>query len=721
MSIQQQVSRAIRILRGNRDVSARASHLVVQKDQLMTYESVFKGQAEMKKFFRSTFSERKIMSTKTSFKRIAAVAAVALTLGGFSAVSANAAVAFQALYHGSASVDCNAAASYACSDVSADKSFVAINKQADYGFQNTFLAGNAGDTSTATWSLTSSTTGFNTPSITMTAWKNTDAYGPSYTAPSGNGGGVGGWFLAGTANTSTGTAVANGTPTASGLAASTVATASGPTVGNFQASFVPTTAGTYVWTLTAGAVTHTWTVTAYATQAAADAALLAYQGVSSTPSATKSTAIVASGDTTTVAATDATISAGKTAASTATSAKATIVVTLKNAAGTDVTAYNTITASIAGVGNLAIGSASGLAAAGRAVTGTLGQNVIQVFADGSAGTGTITIASGTTTIATKTINFYGAAATITPTVVAPLFAVGTATGAITAVVKDANGNPVSGTPVFAVSDTAAAVSNSYAPCGSSSATGAVSCDLVGVAAGTANITLTTKSSATDASTTVVSAAPVAVRVGSASAASVKWSLDAATYVPGALVTASVTVLDAAGLPVVPGTYTVFTAAPTFSMAPATTSPLAASVVVAAGSTTGTTTYTFNAPLVAGDLTIKATTATLATAANSAVAVSLTASIAGGAAVDAAQAAQDAANEATDAANAATDAANNAMDSADAATAAAQDAGDKADAALAAITDLATKVSDIAAQVTALSALVAKIAAAVAKISAKVKA
>jgi hypothetical protein len=55
----------------------------------MTYESVF-GQAEMKKFFKSTFSERKIMSTKTSIKRIAAVAAVALTLGGFSAVSAHA-------------------------------------------------------------------------------------------------------------------------------------------------------------------------------------------------------------------------------------------------------------------------------------------------------------------------------------------------------------------------------------------------------------------------------------------------------------------------------------------------------------------------------------------------------------------------------------------------------------------------------------------------------
>ena len=93
MSIQQQVSRAIRILRGNRDVSARASHLVVQKDQLMTYESVLKGQATSRiSLFVTNFFERKSMSTKTTFKRLALVTAVALGLGGFSTVTANAAV-----------------------------------------------------------------------------------------------------------------------------------------------------------------------------------------------------------------------------------------------------------------------------------------------------------------------------------------------------------------------------------------------------------------------------------------------------------------------------------------------------------------------------------------------------------------------------------------------------------------------------------------------------
>ena len=83
MSLQQKVSSAIRILRWNRDVSARASHLV---------EVIHNFQAESENVSDSTvFFERKLMSTKTSIKRIAAVAAVALTIGGFSAVSAHAA------------------------------------------------------------------------------------------------------------------------------------------------------------------------------------------------------------------------------------------------------------------------------------------------------------------------------------------------------------------------------------------------------------------------------------------------------------------------------------------------------------------------------------------------------------------------------------------------------------------------------------------------------
>ena len=87
--IAEQVSRAIRILRGNRDESARASHLVVNKDQFVNNELLQIDQAEKEKCSQSTFSERKIM--KTAFKRVALVAAAALAIGGVTAVSAQAA------------------------------------------------------------------------------------------------------------------------------------------------------------------------------------------------------------------------------------------------------------------------------------------------------------------------------------------------------------------------------------------------------------------------------------------------------------------------------------------------------------------------------------------------------------------------------------------------------------------------------------------------------
>ena len=84
----QLLSRAIRILRGNRDESARASHLVVNKEQFAYNELLQVNQAEREKFFQSTFFERKSMSTKTAFKRVALVAVAALAIGGVSAVSA---------------------------------------------------------------------------------------------------------------------------------------------------------------------------------------------------------------------------------------------------------------------------------------------------------------------------------------------------------------------------------------------------------------------------------------------------------------------------------------------------------------------------------------------------------------------------------------------------------------------------------------------------------
>ena len=87
-----QVSAAVRILQQKRDASARATHLMVKNDSLITYEKAFGNQAAVKKFFIATFLERKKMSTKTITKRIALVAVAALGLGVLSVAPSQATV-----------------------------------------------------------------------------------------------------------------------------------------------------------------------------------------------------------------------------------------------------------------------------------------------------------------------------------------------------------------------------------------------------------------------------------------------------------------------------------------------------------------------------------------------------------------------------------------------------------------------------------------------------
>ena len=76
---------------GESSESARAIHYVVQKDTLMTYEKGLFAQADPGIVSGSTI-ERKQMSTKTIYKRIALVAVAALGAGVLSVAPANAAV-----------------------------------------------------------------------------------------------------------------------------------------------------------------------------------------------------------------------------------------------------------------------------------------------------------------------------------------------------------------------------------------------------------------------------------------------------------------------------------------------------------------------------------------------------------------------------------------------------------------------------------------------------
>jgi LPXTG-site transpeptidase (sortase) family protein len=216
-----------------------------------------------------------------------------------------------------------------------------------------------------------------------------------------------------------------------------------------------------------------------------------------------------------------------------------VLVSLKDTAGAAYTGQ-TVTATMSGVGfvggtsatynaNAAtfltnITAAKGAAKLTRtvAVTETTGYVAFGIWGDGTAGVGTVTISvtdkvsHATTVLGTKTVNFYGAIGSITPTVKPDLglLAIGVAgatnknAGAITLVVKDANGVTIPAASalglVYANSGTPAVIADAYSSAFITNIAGVLSYNPTGVAAGTAAITFTNGSSL--AASTVTSAA-----------------------------------------------------------------------------------------------------------------------------------------------------------------------------------------------------------------------
>jgi hypothetical protein len=425
-----------------------------------------------------------------------------------------------------------------------------------------------------------------------------------------------------------------------------------------------------------------------------------------TVAASATSILTTAADTTT--ATDATVTWPK-AASTANEA-AVIKVGLLNAAGVATTGES-YTATIAGPGLLAsqpLDNDLSAAAVGRAITVKAG-DVVTVYPDGASGVATITITSAAgKTLATETVTFYGDATTATATVVKPIINATSGQNAILVTMKDAAGTNVSEATVFYVtSSDATKISGAYTATSSitySSTNGTLGAGylipLTGVAAGSANITVGTKSSAT--ATTGVNAAAVAVRVGSETPASVSVSLDKTSYIPGEKATITVVVNDKDGLALADKTYLNIFA----------TGGIVANYTLGAGSDTttatsvdafasGKKTFTVYMPIAESDVEFTWTTGTNLLLANQAVAGKLVATVSSASG----SAAIDAANEATDAANAATDAALAAADAADAATAAAEDAS----AAVAALAkSVNTALNNLKKQITALTKLVNKL-------------
>ena len=674
--------RRVRIHGGEFDESARAIH---REDGLKTI------QAESGIVLGSTI-ERKQMSTKTTFKRVALVAVAALGFGVMSVAPSSAAADTMTL---------GATASPAVTGTAVTNTITL-----------SAIAGGAGETITATVALISA------PATSASA-----LVIPAVSVVTAQA----------TANTA-----ANAGTVAATNPINVVSQAAGRYTGAVTISVTPDVAGDYVYRVTpsggTNATVQTWTVTATAPDYAVS---------------TKTTSFI--GATTTVATVDAVVSASKTASGVV----ATITVLPKNAADAEVTVGNSafvITATVSGPGSVKVGSAGSL---GRAVSGAADERTVLVYSDGTAGVSTITLKIGTLEIAKETVTFYGAATTITPTVVKSILNTGANNNnAITAIVTDAAGVPVPGEAITTVSDTAATIAVTAAACDAvSSATGLVECDLNGLAAGTAGITL----KGTNTESTAYASASQSVRVSDGTATTVSYTFDKATYAPGETAKIKATVSNAAGLMPGGATYTATTGGVTANYSIG--SSLAAGIILAAGNT-GSLEYTVVMPTgVSGTVQLTGTAATGYTvsygsadvvnealdAALEAIDAATNAEIAATAAIEAASDAQAAAEEATvaaeeaglaaveagemavaaaeaagaiaqdalDAAIAATDAATDALDAANEAKASADLATEAATAAGAAVEALSTKVATLIAglnaKVTTLSNLLAKIA------------
>ena len=660
----------VRIHGGEFDSSARAMNRAGEKGTLITYERALTAQADLRKFRGSTI-ERKQMSTKTTFKRVALVAVAALGLGVLATVPSQATVQASSL-----------TLSAATSTQLTSETSTASAAVATLSFLNT----NAGDTVSVTAYLMSAPAG-NTASPTLELTETASAI-------------VGG----STAKITSPQALA-GQTTGLGQVVHVAGSADNSAVtAKFKVYINNTTkAGAYVVKLVPAVVAGGGVID---TTGVSVTITVAQNAATDTVAASATSIITTAADTTT--ATDATVTWPK-AASTADEA-AVIKVSLLNAAGV-ATVGESYTATITGPGLLSgqpLDNAISEAAVGRAITVKAG-NIVAVYPDGSSGVATITITSAAGKIlATETVTFYGDATVATASVVKPIISATSGQNAILVNMKDAAGTAVTQATVFYVSSSdATKISGAYTATSSitySSTNGTLGAGylipLTGVAAGSANITVGTKSSA--AATTGVDAAAVAVRVGSETPASVSVTLDKASYIPGEKATITVVVSDATGLALADKTYLNIFA----------TGGIVANYTLGAGSDTttatsvddfakGVKTFTVYMPIAESEVEFTWTTGANLATANQAKAGSLKATVSSSSGA----AAIDAANEATDAANAATDAALAAADAADAATAAAEDAS-------AAVATLAksvnTALDNLKKQITALTKLVNKL-------------
>jgi hypothetical protein len=602
------------------------------------------------------------MSTKTSFKRIALVAASALAIAGFSAVP-----------------------SQAASGVDDGNTYAWCSTAAEGSGKNQNIAGNnactaiAGPANSVVISLDAAT-------------RSADALTGDHAAMTAANAVV---SVTGSTFSAASTAVLG-----AGTAPTTATIASGAT----GTVTVPTTAvGTitvrYFKEVTTGVYSATASNTVTITVIAAAVANIYSSAQTYALETSADVAVAGLTDATTAAFSGVTASAGT---SGGTTAVAEFKIVQKDANGDALSAnFKAVSAetTLGAVGvayNAPTGSYAGVAAASANNTNTR----FWLFGDGRSGTATVTLKANGVTVGTYTVTFYAstiaslAMVAVNPNIAANSGSFTKAAYNLVLVAKDSSGNAITGgTP--GVSFTSSTTGVGTAALGSYNTT-AKGWLVVVTAGGTAgSTTITAKDTATGLITATAS-----VTAASSTISSIAMAVDAAEYAPGSLVTVTLTAKDSKGGAVADGKYAgVLAGAVKSSQTIQSGLWLNDTAEDATGLynegdvvfTNGVATKTFYAPGV--NFRLAGATSTIA---NLATAVQEQALVAEANIINDATA-----SLALDAANAATDAANNAYDEAQNATQAASDA-------LAAVTALAAQVKSLIASVKKLTAAVAKL-------------
>ena len=412
-------------------------------------------------------------------------------------------------------------------------------------------------------------------------------------------------------------------------------------IGAAQASFTPTVAGTYVMTVWNDADAD-GVVDVIETTQTISITVAAASGYSAALSTVYMTEDLTDADNTGLATATTNATAAPLAIRTLNQKAAQIIVTTRD---TDNAVYTgqAITATMSGSGFVSAGAsaaadpnatqadtADGTATTTRtasvsAAANTTGTVVIGLWGDGTAGTGTVTISvtdkvsGATTTLATKTVTWYsGTAATLEVTTLQSIATPGVANGcsdattctqatlaltpAYVIVAKDSGGRVIPGLTITGTpTDTATIAATSVAIVtggDDKNGRGYYNASVTGGAA--ANVG---KKSVITWSTTLADGVTKITTTSEASLggtpATVTWTLDKATYTPGAPVVITVTAKDAAGNAVGDGTYAnLFAGASTLGGAITGSTP-AASVEIKGG----VKTFTAFAPGTAGTYTV----------------------------------------------------------------------------------------------------------------------